>query len=41
MLYVVVDELIPESCARGKRTSGDGSARDRFALMLALDHAFG
>ena len=41
MLYVVVDELIPESHARGNERAATGALVLGFALMLALDNAFG
>lgn len=41
MLYVVVDELIPESHARGNERLATLSLLVGFALMLALDNAFG
>jgi zinc transporter, ZIP family len=41
MLYVVVDELIPESHARGNERAATGALVVGFALMLALDNAFG
>ena len=41
MLYVVVDELVPESHARGNERSASGALLVGFALMLALDNALG
>jgi ZIP family zinc transporter len=41
MLYVVVDELIPESHARGHERAASVALLGGFALMLALDNAFG
>jgi ZIP family zinc transporter len=41
MLYVVVDELVPESHARGNERAATGALLIGFALMLALDNAFG
>lgn len=41
MLYVVVDELIPESHAAGNERAATGALVVGFALMLALDNAFG
>jgi zinc transporter, ZIP family len=41
MLYVVVDELIPESQARGYEQDATVAFFVGFALMLALDNAFG
>ena len=40
MLYVVVDELVPESHARGNERAASGALLVGFALMLALDNAF-
>jgi ZIP family zinc transporter len=40
MLYVVVDELIPESHARGNERAATAGLLVGFALMLALDNAF-
>lgn len=40
MLYVVVDELIPESHARGNQRLATLALMAGFALMLALDNAF-
>jgi zinc transporter, ZIP family len=40
MLYVVVDELIPESHARGNERAASVALLVGFALMLALDNAF-
>jgi ZIP family zinc transporter len=41
MLYVVVDELVPESHARGNERAASVALLIGFALMLALDNAFG
>lgn len=41
MLYVVVDELVPESHARGHERAASAALLFGFALMLALDNAFG
>jgi zinc transporter, ZIP family len=41
MLYVVVDELIPESHARGNERDATLALVVGFALMLLLDNAFG
>ncbi|MGH3085432.1 MAG: ZIP family metal transporter [Gaiellaceae bacterium] len=41
MLYVVADELIPESQARGHEQDATVALFVGFALMLALDNAFG
>jgi ZIP family zinc transporter len=41
MLYVVVDELVPESHARGNERPASIALLLGFALMLALDNAFG
>ncbi len=41
MLYVVVDELIPESHARDSERSATLALLGGFALMLTLDNAFG
>jgi ZIP family zinc transporter len=41
MLYVVVDELVPESHARGNEREASAALLCGFALMLALDNAFG
>ena len=41
MLYVVVDELIPESHTNGNERAATGALVAGFALMLALDNAFG
>ncbi|HUP31925.1 MAG TPA: ZIP family metal transporter [Gaiellaceae bacterium] len=41
MLYVIVDELIPESHARGNERAASVALLVGFALMLALDNAFG
>jgi ZIP family zinc transporter len=40
MLYVVVDELVPESHAAGNERAATGALIVGFALMLALDNAF-
>jgi ZIP family zinc transporter len=40
MLYVVVDELVPESHARGHERAASAALLLGFALMLALDNAF-
>ena len=40
MLYVVVDELVPESHARGNERAASGALLIGFVLMLALDNAF-
>ncbi|HEU5263793.1 MAG TPA: ZIP family metal transporter [Gaiellaceae bacterium] len=40
MLYVVVDELVPESHARGNERAASAALLIGFALMLALDNAF-
>jgi ZIP family zinc transporter len=40
MLYVVVDELVPESHARGNERIASVALLAGFALMLALDNAF-
>lgn len=40
MLYVVVDELIPESHARGHEREASYALLAGFGLMLALDNAF-
>ena len=40
MLYVVVDELIPESHARGHQLEATIALLAGFGLMLALDNAF-
>ena len=40
MLYVVVDELVPESHARGNERAATAALLVGFALMLALDNAF-
>jgi ZIP family zinc transporter len=39
MLYVVVDELVPESHARGHERAASAALLLGFALMLALDNA--
>jgi zinc transporter, ZIP family len=41
MLYVVIDELIPESHARGNERVATVALLVGFGLMLALDNAFG
>ena len=41
MLYVVVDELIPESHARGNERAATLALLAGFALMMGLDNAFG
>ena len=41
MLYVVADELIPESHARGYTREASLALLIGFALMMALDNAFG
>jgi ZIP family zinc transporter len=41
MLYVIVDELIPESQARGNERIATLALLVGFALMLVLDNAFG
>lgn len=41
MLYVIVDELIPESQARGNERPATLALLVGFALMLVLDNAFG
>ncbi|MQA76398.1 MAG: ZIP family metal transporter [Solirubrobacterales bacterium] len=41
MLYVIVDELIPESHSHGNERSASVALLVGFALMLALDNAFG
>ena len=40
MLYVIVDELVPESHARGNQRVATLALMVGFALMLALDNAF-
>jgi ZIP family zinc transporter len=40
MLYVVVDELVPESHARGNERTASVALLAGFALMLTLDNAF-
>jgi len=40
MLYVIVDELVPESHARGHERAASVALLGGFALMLALDNAF-
>jgi ZIP family zinc transporter len=41
MLYVIVDELVPESHARGHERAASTALLVGFAVMLALDNAFG
>jgi hypothetical protein len=41
MLYVVVDELIPESHIRGNEQIASTALLGGFALMMYLDNAFG
>lgn len=41
MLYVVVDELIPESHVRGNDVLASVAVLGGFALMMTLDNAFG
>lgn len=41
MLYVVVDELIPEAHGRGNEREVTAALFAGFALMMALDNAFG
>ena len=41
MLYVVVDELVPESHLRGHDRLASGALLGGFALMMALDNALG
>jgi zinc transporter, ZIP family len=41
MLYVVADELIPESHARGNERIASVALLGGFALMMTLDNAFG
>ena len=41
MLYVVVDELVPESHGHGHEREASLALVGGFALMLALDNAFG
>lgn len=41
MLYVIVDELIPESHARGDNRIASFALMVGFGLMLVLDNAFG
>jgi zinc transporter, ZIP family len=41
MLYVVVDELVPESHGRGHEREASLALAVGFALMMALDNAFG
>jgi ZIP family zinc transporter len=41
MLYVIADELIPESHARGHEREATAALLLGFALMMGLDNAFG
>ena len=41
MIYVVVDELVPESHAGGRERVATAGAVAGFALMMLLDNAFG
>lgn len=41
MLYVVVDEIVPESQARGHERSASIALMIGFALMMTLDSALG
>lgn len=41
MLYVVVDELVPESHLRGHDRLASGALFGGFALMMTLDSALG
>lgn len=41
MLYVIVDELVPESHLRGHDRLASGALLAGFALMMTLDNAFG
>jgi ZIP family zinc transporter len=41
MLYVVVDELVPESHGHCHERAASLSLLGGFALMMALDNAFG
>ena len=41
MLYVVADELIPESHAGGNERIASAALLGGFALMMLLDNAFG
>jgi zinc transporter, ZIP family len=41
MLYVVVDELVPESHGHGHERAASLALLGGFALMMALDNAFG
>ena len=41
MLYVVVDELVPESHGHGHERAASLTLLGGFALMMALDNAFG
>lgn len=41
MLYVVVDELVPESHGHGNELSASLALLGGFALMMGLDNAFG
>jgi ZIP family zinc transporter len=40
MLYVIADELIPESHARGHEREATGALLAGFALMMFLDNVF-
>jgi ZIP family zinc transporter len=41
MLYVIVDELVPESHAHGNERAASLCLLGGFALMMGLDNAFG
>lgn len=41
MLFVIIDELIPESHARGNERAASIALVAGFALMLTLDNGFG
>jgi ZIP family zinc transporter len=41
MLYVVVDELVPESHGHGHERAASLALLCGFALMMGLDNAFG
>ena len=41
MLYVVVDELVPEAQGRGNERIASFGFLIGFSLMMALDNAFG
>ena len=41
MLYVIADELIPESHSGGNERDATLALLAGFALMMGLDHAFG